>query len=129
MKATFKVARVRMAERKPVGIPGTGVHNAPHEKELWLIGEHRRNGTWKFYVSNRPADADIDTLISDVKERWCCEQGHQIMKEELGLDHFEGRSWKGFHRHCLMVMIVFLFLQSLQFKQNSETAGQTRRRG
>src|SRR5215467_13112717 len=45
------------------------------------------------------------------KARWVCEQAHQQMKEELGLDHFEGRSWQGLHRHALMTMIAYAFLQ------------------
>jgi hypothetical protein len=40
-----------------------------------------------------------------------CEQAHQQLKEELGLDHFEGRSWQGLHRHALMTMIAYAFLQ------------------
>ena len=40
-----------------------------------------------------------------------CEQAHQQLKEELGLDHFEGRSWTGLHRHGLMTLIAFAFLQ------------------
>jgi TRAP-type C4-dicarboxylate transport system permease small subunit len=43
-----------------------------------------------------------------------CEQAHQQLKEELGLDHFEGRSWTGLHRHALMTMIAFAFLQHLR---------------
>src|SRR5262245_54822493 len=39
------------------------------------------------------------TLATTIKARWVCEQAHQQMKEELGLDHFEGRSWQGLHRH------------------------------
>jgi hypothetical protein len=35
-----------------------------------------------------------------IKARWICEQAHQQLKEELGLDHFEGRSWQGLHRQC-----------------------------
>src|SRR5260221_6419373 len=42
---------------------------------------------------------------------WICEQAHQQPKEELGLDHFEERSWQGFHRHALMTMIAYAFLQ------------------
>src|SRR5437763_6358445 len=38
------------------------------------------------------------------------EQGYQQMKEELGLDHFEGRSWHGFHRHATLVMLAYGFL-------------------
>jgi SRSO17 transposase len=39
-----------------------------------------------------------------------CEQAHQQLKEELGLDHFEGRSWQDLHRHALMTMIAYAFL-------------------
>ena len=49
--------------------------------------------------------------------RWVCEQAHQQLKEELGLDHFEGRSWTGLHRHALMTMIAFAFLQHLRLEQ------------
>jgi hypothetical protein len=45
------------------------------------------------------------------------EQTHQQMKEELGLDHFEGRSWQGLHRHTLMTMIAYAFLQHQRLKQ------------
>jgi hypothetical protein len=44
------------------------------------------------------------------------EQAHQQLKEELGLDHFEGRSWTGLHRHALMTMIAYAFLQSRRLK-------------
>lgn len=47
---------------------------------------------------------------------WVCEQAHQQLKEELGLDHFEGRSWTGLHRHALMTMIAYAFLQSRRLK-------------
>jgi hypothetical protein len=43
-----------------------------------------------------------------------CEQARQQMEEELGLDRFEGRSWTGLHRHALMTMIAFAFLQHLR---------------
>lgn len=46
-----------------------------------------------------------------------CEQAHQQLKEELGFDHFEGRSWTGLHRHALMTMIAYAFLQSRRLKQ------------
>lgn len=56
------------------------------------------------------ADAGY-TLAATIKARWVCEQAHQQLKEELGLDHFEGRSWIGLHRHALMTMMAFAFLQ------------------
>jgi SRSO17 transposase len=62
-------------------------------------------------LSNLPADTPIKTLASTIKARWICEQAHQQLKEELGLDHFEGRSWQGLHRHAPMTMIAYTFLQ------------------
>src|SRR5262249_43271227 len=62
-------------------------------------------------LANLPAKTDLRTLATTIKARWVCEQAHQQMKEELGLDHFEGRSWQGLHRHALMTMIAYAFLQ------------------
>ena len=55
-------------------------------------------------------------LTAAIKARWICEQTHQQLKEELGLDHFEGRSWIGLHRHALMTMIAYAFLQTRRLK-------------
>ena len=55
---------------------------------------------------------DMRTLAATIKARWVCEQAHQQLKEELGLDHFEGRYWPGLHRHALMTMIAYAFLQN-----------------
>src|SRR5260221_7701468 len=63
-----------------------------------------------------PVDATIKTPAATIKARWVCEQALQQLKEELGLDHFEGRSWTGLHRHALMTMIAYAFLQSRRLK-------------
>lgn len=57
------------------------------------------------------AGTDLRTLAAAIKARWVCEQAHQQLKEEFGLDHFEGRSWQGLHRHASMTMIAYAFLQ------------------
>ena len=62
--------------------------------EAWLIGEHRTSGEKKYYLANLSATTDLRTLAATIKARWVCEQAHQQLKEELGLDHFEGRSWR-----------------------------------
>ena len=80
-------------------------------EEVWLVGERRASGEQKYYLANLPADANLRTLAATIKARWVCEQAHQQLKEELGLDHFEGRSWQGLHRHALMTMIAYAFLQ------------------
>lgn len=84
--------------------------------EVWLVGERRSTGEQKYYVSNLPTDTTLKTLAATIKARWVCEQAHQQLKEELGLDHFEGRSWTGLHRHALMTMIAYAFLQSRRLK-------------
>jgi len=61
--------------------------------------------------ARQAAGTKLRTLAATIKARWVCEQAHQQMKEELGLDHFEGRSWQGLHRHALMTMIAYAFLQ------------------
>ena len=74
------------------------------------------SGEKKYYLANLPAKTDLRTLAATIKARWICEQAHQQLKEELGLDHFEGRSWQGLHRHALMTMIAYAFLQYRRLK-------------
>jgi SRSO17 transposase len=110
LKASFAAVRVRVADGTPQRIFDKGQQHLPGE-EVWLIGEHRTSGERKFYLANLPVEADLRTLAGTIKARWLCEQAHQQLKEELGLDHFEGRSWQGLHRHALMTMIAYAFLQ------------------
>jgi SRSO17 transposase len=110
LKARFAAVRVRVADGPPQRIRDKGQQHLPGE-EVWLIGEHRMSGEKKYYLANLPAKTDLRTLAATIKARWVCEQAHQQLKEELGLDHFEGRSWQGLHRHALMTMIAYAFLQ------------------
>jgi SRSO17 transposase len=116
LSARFAAVRVKVADGPPQRIHDMGAQHLPGE-EVWLVGEHRSTGERKYYLTNLPADTPIKQLAGAIKARWICEQAHQQLKEELGLDHFEGRSWKGLHRHALMSMIAFAFLQSLRLKQ------------
>ena len=110
LKARFAAVRVRVADGPPQRIRDKGQQHLPGE-EVWLIGEHRTSGEKKYYLATLPAKAELRTLAATIKARWICEQAHQQLKEELGLDHFEGRSWQGLHRHALMTMIAYAFLQ------------------
>jgi len=109
--ARFATMRVRIADGAPQRIGSAGAQHMPGE-EVWLVGEHRSNGERKYYLSNLPADTPIKDVAGAIKARWICEQAHQQLKEELGLDHFEGRSWTGLHRHALMTMMAYAFLQT-----------------
>ena len=80
--------------------------------EARLIGERRTSGEHKNYPSSLSAQTSIRVLASTIKARWICGQAHQQLREELGLDNFEGRSWHGPHPHAHMTMIAYAFLQS-----------------
>ena len=110
LRAAFAARRVRVADGPAVRLHGRDNQHMPGE-EVWLVGERRSSGEQKCYLSNLPADVSLKRLASAIKARWVCEQAHQQLKEELGLDHFEGRSWTGLHRHALMTLIAFAFLQ------------------
>lgn len=116
LSARFAAIRVRVADGPPQRIHDMGGQHMPGE-EVWLVGEHRKNGERKYYLANLPADTSLKTLAATIKARWVCEQAHQQLKEELGLDHFEGRSWIGLRRHALMTMIAYAFLQSRRLAQ------------
>jgi SRSO17 transposase len=116
LKARFAAMRIRVADGERQRIGDMGQQALPGE-EAWLIGERRSTGERKYYLSNLPADCTLKALAAAVKARWACEQAHQQLKEELGLDHFEGRSWTGLHRHVLMTMIAYAFLQSRRLAQ------------
>jgi SRSO17 transposase len=110
LSARFAAVRVRVADGPTQRIRDMGHQHMPGD-EAWLIGEHRASGERKYYLSNLPSKTPIKALAGTIKARWICEQAHQQLKEELGLDHFEGRSWHGLHRHALMTMVAYAFLQ------------------
>jgi SRSO17 transposase len=116
LAARFAAVRVRVADGPVQRIGERGAQHLPGEA-VWLVGERRSGGEQKYYLSNLPANTPLKTLAATIKARWICEQAHQQLKEELGLDHFEGRSWTGLHRHALMTMIAYAFLQSCRLDE------------
>ena len=116
LSARFAALRVRIADGPTQRIHNMGAQHLPGE-DVWVVGERRSTGERKYYLSNLPADTPLKQLAGAIKARWVCEQAHQQLKEELGLDHFEGRSWNGLHRHALMTMIAYAFLQSRRLNE------------
>jgi SRSO17 transposase len=106
LEAEFVAIRIRVADgpetKDRIHLPGD---------PAWLVAERRSRGETKFYLTNHAANASLEVLAAAIKARWSCEQAHQQMKEELGLDHFEGRSWHGLHHHAVLTMMAFAFLQ------------------
>src|SRR5215212_4381330 len=113
--AGFAARRVRAAEG-----PQWETGHRLRGDELWLVGERRSGGERKYYLASHPAGTPLQTLAATVKARWACEQAHQQLKEELGLDHFEGRGWAGLHHHALMTLIAFAFLQHLRLRHSGQ---------
>jgi SRSO17 transposase len=112
LQGEFAALRVRVGDGPEAK---DGVH-LPGE-ETWLIAERRKDET-RYYLSNRSPRASLKMLAASVKARWSCEQAHQQLKEELGLDHFEGRSWHGLHHHAVLTMVAFAFLQHIRVREN-----------
>ena len=91
-------------------------------KEVWLLVEWPSTSTepTKYFFCDLPPDYSLRRLVQVAKARWKIEQDYQQLKEELGLDHYEGRSWMGWHHHVTLVMLAhsFLTLETLRAKKN-----------
>ena len=105
LQAAFAARRMRVADG-PVAARAQHLPGA----QMWLVCEQRSSGERKDSLCNHPADTPLEQLAATIKGRWVCEQMHQQIKEELGLDHFEGRSWLGLHHHGLLCLLAFAFL-------------------
>jgi SRSO17 transposase len=116
LSVRFAMVRVRVGD----GATFANNRHLPGE-EVWLVGEWRANGERKYYLSNLPPRTSRRALARAIKARWVCEQAHQQLKQELGLNHFEGRSWTGLHRHALMTCIAFAYLQHLRLAELAST--------
>ena len=89
---------------------------------IWLLIEEQADGKLKFAFSNLPPGTSCRQAVRLWKSRWPVEQGYQQLKEELGLDHFEGRSWRGFHHHAAMTLLAYGFLLLERQRQEKHPA-------
>jgi len=86
------------------------------ESERWLLLRNDANGQIKYALSNAPQQTSMRELVRVSGARWPIERCFQENKSELGLDHYEHRSWTAWHRHMQMVFLAQLFLVRLQIK-------------
>jgi SRSO17 transposase len=110
MRSRFLAIRVRPANRN---IPRAEDGSLP---ECWLLAEWppgEPNPT-DYWLSTLPLDTPIKTLVRLAKIRWRIEHDYRELKTGLGLTHFEGRSWTGWHRHVTLVTAAHLFLTELR---------------
>jgi SRSO17 transposase len=109
LHAEFAWVRVWPAHRWQHGRAADDIPDLESEAR-WLLVEWRTDGSIRYALSNLPAETPMLEAVGLWKTRWQVEQGYQQLKEELGLDHFEGRSWPGFHHHATLCFLAYGFL-------------------
>lgn len=86
-----------------------------HQPELpmvWLLIQKTpdKQAPYVYYLSNLDASTSISQLVRTTRLRWRIEMDYQTLKGQVGLDHYEGRSWLGWHHHVTLTMMAFIFL-------------------
>jgi SRSO17 transposase len=104
LAARFAAVRVRPAHRD--------TDRAEPRAEEWLLIEWPEGEAepTKYWLSTLPATAAIEELVATAKLRWRIERDFEELKQELGLGHFEGRGWRGFHHHASLCIAAYGFL-------------------
>ena len=104
LSSRFAAWRVRPAHRLSAGQGPLAV--------CWLVVEWPEGEAepTKYFFSNLAAGTSLLRLVRTAKGRWWVEHSYKELKDELGLDHFEGRSWRGWHHHATLVLLAYAFL-------------------
>ena len=98
--------RLRVVESRD-GKPG---------KDVWLYVRELENGALKYSLCNESMDASFEAVRAPAIMRWSIEQSFKECKDNLGMDHYEVRSWTGWRRHMLMTLITHLFVNKVRHR-------------
>jgi SRSO17 transposase len=102
------------------------VRPAKSRGDRWLLCERSlTDDERKYYLLNLDADATLDDLVAVARSRWPIEQQYRELKDELGLDHFEGRSYRGWTHHTVLTAIAFTFLQRERMRAEADDSRPT----
>ena len=106
LSSRFARVRVRVAHRD--------YNLTDSRSEEWLLIEWPKgeDEPTKYWLSTLPQDIIFRTLVDTTKLRWRIERDYQELKQEVGLGHFEGRGWRGFHHHATLCIAAYGFLIS-----------------
>jgi len=106
LSSRFARVRIRVAH-------GDNQRGDPRPQE-WLLIEWPKDEAepTKYWLATLPADTVFDRMVDLAKLRWRIERDYQELKQELGLGHFEGRGWRGFHHHATLCIAAYGFLIS-----------------
>ena len=104
LRSRFAALRVRPAHRD--------YWKAEPHPEEWLLIEWPNDAAepTKYWLSTQPAATKLKDLVALAKQRWIIERDYQELKQELGLGHYEGRGWRGFHHHATLCIAAYGFL-------------------
>jgi SRSO17 transposase len=104
LRSRFAAVRVRPAHRD--------YQKAEPRAEEWLLIEWPReeSAPIKYWMSTMALNTPIKALVKMAKQRWIIERDYEELKQELGLGHFEGRNWRGFHHHATLCIAAYGFL-------------------
>jgi SRSO17 transposase len=103
-RSRFAALRVRIAHRD--------YWRSELPREEWLLIEWPtgENEPTKYWLSTLPAESKLVDLVKLAKHRWIIERDYEELKQELGLGHYEGRGWRGFHHHATLCIAAYGFL-------------------
>jgi SRSO17 transposase len=109
MSSRFLALRVRPAN---IQLRNHASRNGRELAACWLICEWpaKASEPTKYWLSNLPADTDLKRLVGLAKMRWRIEHDYRELKDALGLDHFEGRTYRGWNHHVTLVSVAHAFL-------------------
>jgi len=95
--------------------------------EVWLLCEQSLDGTYrdKFFLIHLPPRTGLARLVRLAHQRWAIEQQYQQLKTELGLDHFEGRTYPGWNRHVALTAVAYAFLQRERIRRDPAVTFET----
>jgi len=106
LRSRFAAVRVRPAHRDEK-------RTVPRPEEWLLIEWPRKESVpTKYWLSTLPPQTSLKALVKIAKHRWIIERDYEELKQELGLGHYEGRSWRGFHHHATLCIAAYGFLIS-----------------
>jgi SRSO17 transposase len=104
LRSRFAAVRVRPNLKDPTSVL------APVEEWLLIEWPPEETEPARYWFSNLPAATSLKKLALVAKHRWIIERDYQELKQELGLGHYEGRNWRGFHHHATLCIAAYGFL-------------------
>jgi len=112
--ADEQTRHTRLAWMK-VYLPGTLDRGAQSLEEVWLVVDWPEGAAeaYHYYLAHLHRAPTVARCLRLSRSRWQIEQYFQRGKDDLGLDHFEGRSWQGFHHHLVMAILAYLFVATV----------------